>query len=269
MTASIGLNLYTLRGPLAERGSRPRLLERVAALGVESVEPYGFAPPDRSPWEALAEARALRAEIDAAGLAVSSVHSPIPEPEQAGPFFESLTEIGAPIAVVASPEGLRGFTRDDTFGDADRVARFAERLSRLAEVAAAHGARVGYHNHWWEWTSLADGRVAWDVLWEQADPRVIAEVDLYWAQAAGQVPAEVVSRLGARVELVHVKDGPGVVEALPEQVAPGGGEVALDAALRAGEATIRAQVIEADRVAGDGDPFAYVEAGVAWLRGRR
>jgi len=264
---AIGLQLYTLRDALAEPGSRAAVLERVAALGVESVEPFGFAQPQLPRAERLAEARALRADAEAAGLRISSVHTPVPGPDDAAWLFEALAEAGAPVAVVPVPEGLAGFTRD-AFADADAVRRYADRLSRLADVAAAHDARVGYHNHWWEWAELDGGGRGYDLLWDGMDPRVVAEVDLYWAQAAGQDPAEVVRRLGPRVELVHVKDGPATLERPPQQVAPGSGAVALGEALAAGAASITTHIIEADAVAGGGDPFAYVEEGVRWLRER-
>jgi sugar phosphate isomerase/epimerase len=229
------------------------VLERVGALGVEGVEPYGFGD--------LADARALRAEADAAGLAIPSVHGSIPL-RDADRFFAALGEAGAAVAVLPVPEALDGFDRD-AFASADGVARFAEALSGLAEVAERHGARVGYHNHWWEWAPLPGGGTAYDALWERADPRVLAEVDLYWAQVAGQVPAEVVARLGPRAELVHVKDGAGRPD--EAQVAPGSGAIGLEEALAAGAGTITARIIEADRV--DGDPMDYIAAGVAWLRG--
>jgi sugar phosphate isomerase/epimerase len=267
VTPAIGLQLYTLREALAEPGSRPAVLERVAALGVESVEPFGFARPNLVRADRLAEARALRADADAAGLRISSVHTPLPGPEEADWLFEALAEAGAPVAVVPVPEGLAGFARD-AFADADTVRRYADRLSRVADVAAGHDAEVGYHNHWWEWEELPGGSRGYDLLWEHMDPRVVAEVDLYWAQAAGQAPADVVRRLGSRVALVHVKDGPATLERPPQQVAPGRGVVALDEALSAGADSITTHIIEADAVAADGDPFAYIEEGVSWLRQR-
>ena len=229
------------------------MLEQVAALGVQCVEPYGFGDP--------ADARALRAEAAAAGLAIPSVHGAIPR--DANPYFAALREAGAAIAVLPVPEALEGFDRD-VFASADGIARFAEALSALADVAERHGARVGYHNHWWEWAPLPGGGTAYDALWERADPRVLAEVDLYWAQVAGQVPAEVVARLGPRAELVHVKDGAGAPD--EAQVPPGSGAIELADALAAGAATITARIIEADRV--DGDPMDYIAAGAAWLRTR-
>jgi sugar phosphate isomerase/epimerase len=263
---TIGLQLYTLHRLLAEPGRRRGLLEEAAALGVGSVEPYAFSLPTRTRAERLEDARSLRADIDAAGLAVSSVHNPIPGPADADWLFEALGELGAPIAVVPVPEGLAGFTRD-AFADADTTKRYGERLSALADVAERHGARVGYHNHDWEWAALPDGRLGYDVLWEHTDPRVVAEVDLYWAQAAGRSPADVVTKLGARVELVHVKDGHAPAERPPQQVAPGSGVVALEDALVAGKA-VTTHIIEADAVADDGDVMAYVRDGAAWLRGR-
>jgi sugar phosphate isomerase/epimerase len=264
---TIGLQLYTLHRLLAEPGRRGALLEEAAALGVESVEPYAAVLPNRTRAQRLDDVRALKSDIDGAGLAVSSVHNPIPGPDDADWLFEAIGELGAPIVVVPVSEGLAGFPRD-AFADADTIKRYGERLSALADVAEAHGARVGYHNHEWEWAELPDGRLGYDVLWEHTDPRVVAEVDLYWAQGAGQTPADVVAKLGARVELVHVKDGHAPAERPPQQVAPGSGVVALDDALVAATA-VTTHIIEADAVADDGDVMAYVRDGAAWLRGRR
>lgn len=267
MAPTIGLQLYTLHRELSEPGSRRGLLEQVAALGVESVEPYAVVLPNRTRAQRLEDARSLKADIDAAGLAVSSVHNPIPGPADADWLFEALAELGAPIAVVPVPEGLAGFPRD-AFADAETPARYGERLSALVDVAERHGMRVGYHNHEFEWAPLPDGRLGYDVLWEHTDPRVVAEVDLYWAQGAGQAPADVVAKLGPRVELVHVKDGHAPAERPPQQVAPGSGIVALEDALVAGTA-VTTHIIEADAVAGGGDVMAYIRDGVAWLRGRQ
>jgi sugar phosphate isomerase/epimerase len=237
----IGLQLYTLRDEPAPRAA---LLERAAALGVESVEGYGI---DLAGADRLALARDLRAEVEAAGLELSSLHAAVPA-GTAERCFEALGETGSTTLVLPTTEALGGFARE-ALDDPEGVARYAERLSALAEVAAEFGARVGYHNHWWEWPG-------YDALWERTDPRVLAEVDLYWAHRAGQDPAALVARLGARVELVHVKD----------DVAPGSGDVPLAEALRAGPA-ITTAIIEADDVAGD--VWDYVAGGVAWLRSVR
>ena len=59
----VALQLYTLRDELA--ADRPALLRRLAGFGYRAVEPY----------DVLTDPDTLRAELDAAGLAVCSVHT--------------------------------------------------------------------------------------------------------------------------------------------------------------------------------------------------
>lgn len=259
---AIGLQLYTLMDVLSDR---PAALARIAELGVTQVEPFRLGRADL-PWPTrLAEARSLKADIDAAGLTVSSTHARLPEADDPGRLFEEMAEVGAPIAVASTPEALPGFTRDDLLS-ADGIRRYADRLNTLAKTAATHGLRLGYHNHDFEWRRLDDGRHGYDVLWDALDPSIVAEVDLYWAQTAGQVPAEVVARLGERVELVHVKDGP-AVRGEP-QVAAGQGLVTLADALDAGHDSIRVHIIEADGIAAGADIFDLIADSVTWLKAR-
>ncbi|MFI6542450.1 sugar phosphate isomerase/epimerase family protein [Streptomyces prunicolor] len=259
----IGLQLYTLMNALEDR---PATLARIAGLGVTAVEPFRLGRTELTRAARLAEARSLKTDIDAAGLTVSSTHARLPDAEDPGWFFEEMAEAGVPIAIASTPEALPGFTRD-ALVSAEGVRRYADRLNALAKAAAAHDLRVGYHNHYWEWTPLDDGRYGYDVLWDALDPSIVAEVDLYWAQTAGQVPADVVARLGERVELVHVKDGP-AVRGEP-QVAAGQGSVALADALDAGRDTIRVHIIEADGIAEGADIFDLVAESVAWLKRRQ
>ena len=43
---------------------------------------------------------------------------------------------------------------------------------------------------------------------EYLDPTVCFEIDTYWTQVGGHDPVAVVKELGARVPLLHIKDGP-------------------------------------------------------------
>lgn len=125
---------------------------------------------------------------------------------------------------------------------------------------------VGYHNHEHELTSLIDGVPALEIFAELLDPTVRLEVDLYWAAASGNEPADLLSRLGERVLAVHVKDGPlrpGITaQDLPRDQCPAGqGDVPLGAALRA--ASPAYAVIEFDHY--EGGIFAGIEASYRFL----
>jgi sugar phosphate isomerase/epimerase len=134
------------------------------------------------------------------------------------------------------------------------VQRNADRLNSLAVQAAAHGLKVGYHNHDHELSTVIDGTPVLELFAEQLDPSVLLEIDLYWAAAGGVDPVALVRKLGDRVVAVHVKDGPlraGITSRqLPEDQLPAGrGDVPLAEALAA--STPRYAVIEFDHYAGD------------------
>jgi sugar phosphate isomerase/epimerase len=188
MSNPVALQLYTLREELG-RG-RADILRRVAALGYGAVEPY----------DVVSDPDGLRADIDAAGLAVCSVHAR-PFGEQAEATWRGLATAGAGTVIVPHMPPER-------FSDADGVAGLARELNALAARAADRGLRLGYHNHDFELSSLIGGRPALEVLAGQLDPAVLLEVDTYWAAVGGQDVPGLLRRLGERVRYLHVKDGP-------------------------------------------------------------
>jgi sugar phosphate isomerase/epimerase len=115
-------------------------------------------------------------------------------------------------------------------------------------VAKAHGITLHYHNHWFEYEIL-NNRLAADIMLEHLDPAVMMEVDVYWAQTAGQDPADVVRRLGARAPLLHIKDGPCQMEA--PMTAVGAGRVDIPGVAAASAGSAKWFIVELDRCATD------------------
>ena len=120
--------------------------------------------------------------------------------------------------------------------------------------------RIGFHNHFWEWRGTIDGRPGYEVLWDHLEPSVLAEVDMYWAQVAGRDPADVISKLGARAQLVHVKDGPLRVDR--PMTAVGAGSASIPGLLAAA-AHARWHIVELDEC--ETDIFAAVAESARWL----
>jgi sugar phosphate isomerase/epimerase len=110
---------------------------------------------------------------------------------------------------------------------------------------------------------MADDRPALLHLFEQLAPEVVAEVDVYWAQVGGSDPADIVAALGARVALLHVKDGPADEPPSP-MVAVGDGVVDVPGVLAAAP-TASWHVVELDRCATD--MFQAVERSYDYLVG--
>ncbi|MFI1733914.1 sugar phosphate isomerase/epimerase family protein [Streptomyces acidicola] len=199
-------------------------------------------PPD----ELAASAAALRTDLHAAGLGVSSVHIAVSAGSQAS-AIETCRILGTHTAFVPIPWLVDGFD-EQVLETRDGVRAFADCLNAAARELAGAGIRLGYHNHHFEWVRLPDGARAFDVLWEMLDPEILAEVDVYWAGVAGQDPVEVLERLGERAVTAHLKDGPAKPDA--PQTPIGTGDVDIPAALRAGT-HLRWHITEIDRTEAD------------------
>lgn len=256
MTSTLGVQLYSVHEQLTV--DRPGTLRRLAGLGYRYVEPFALGYWTTPAAELLTAASALRTDLDAAGLGVTSLHTAVPSGSLSA-VAEACRILGTDTAVVAVPLLVEGF---DGMGFADRaeVAAFARRLNEAAGDLAHYGVRLGYHNHTAEWQRLPDGSVPFDVLWELLDEDVRAEVDVYWAAVAGQDPAEVLAGLGDRTFAVHLKDGPGAEDA--PQTPLGTGIVDTAAALRAAP-QLRWHIAEIDTT--DEDRFDLLAANRGFL----
>jgi len=167
-------------------------LARVAELGYLGIETYGIVEefgPER-----------VRAAIAAAGLELTSAHTPFPAGAEAARILDVAEALGAHTLVWSMER--------EEFDSPAAITAGLARVNEAAENAAARGMVIAYHNHFAEFSQVFDGRQAYDLLLEQLDDRVVVELDAYWAQMGGARPAEVLERLGTRAKLIHIKDGP-------------------------------------------------------------
>jgi len=167
-------------------------LDRVARIGYLGIETYGLVENYG--------ARRVRDAVAAAGLTVTSAHTPFPAGDVASRILDDALELGAGTLIWSMER--------EEFDTADAIARGVERVNEAAENAGAHGLTIGYHNHFAEFANTIDGRQAYEVLLDLLDPRVVIELDAYWTRMGGADPASVLSRLGDRARFIHIKDGP-------------------------------------------------------------
>lgn len=234
------LQLYSVREQLP--GDRKGVLERVAAAGYGAVEAFSV----------LEDTDGLRADLDAAGLTVCSVHA-IPSGEQAADVLAAAKTLGAGTVIVP-------YLPPGRFATAESVAGVAGELNEMAARAADAGLRFGYHNHNFELSSRVNGQPALEVLAESLDDSVLLEVDTYWAAVGGQDVPALLGRLGDRVRYLHVKDGP-ITEDDP-MTAVGAGRMPVGEILAAAPFA-EWHIVELDRCATD--MLTAVEQSLQWL----
>ncbi|HSZ42215.1 MAG TPA: sugar phosphate isomerase/epimerase [Trebonia sp.] len=234
------LQLYTLREELAS--GRPEVLRAVRSFGYGAVEPY----------DVKTDPEQQRADLDAAGLAVTSVHARALG-EEAGVFFSGARTVGADTVIVP-------WTDPERWADKDSIETLARDINESAAKAADLGLRLGYHNHWFELEANIGGTTGLEVLADALDPAVILEVDTYWAAVGGQDVPALLRRLGDRVRYLHVKDGP--ITHKDDMVAVGQGRMPIADILAAAPAA-EWHVVELDRCATD--MTTAVRESLAWL----
>ncbi|MFX1820227.1 sugar phosphate isomerase/epimerase [Pseudarthrobacter sp. CC4] len=235
------LQLYTLRRPLEE--DLPGTIRRVADIGFTQVEPYNF----------VATAKELGSALKENGLTAPSGHAPLLSQDQ-DEIFAAARDLG--ITTVIDP-----FIPADRWQTAEDIRATAEKLNEAAKKGAEYGIRVGYHNHQWELESLVEGRTALEYFADLLDPELVLEVDTYWVAVGGQDPVDILARLGDRVKLIHIKDGPLTTDTKAQQPA-GKGKVQVLDVIAAAKA-LEVGVVEFDDY--EGDIFQGIAESLAFL----
>ena len=185
----ISLQLYTVREETAR--DMPATLRRISEIGYPAVEFAGFGG---------LSAADLRDILDDLGLRTSGAHVPFDSwetnPESVITDMRTL-DCAHAILPMAPPEQRR---------DESAVATLAGNLNRWGELCRQEGVTFSYHNHDFEFAPLG-GTTMWDVLVGETDPGLVYfELDLYWVRYGGADPGALLSDLGDRIPLVHLKD---------------------------------------------------------------
>ena len=192
----IGLQLYTLRNPIAQNLSKT--IDEVASIGYKQVESYGFPSP-----EAIEMIKRSRGQ----GMQVNSSHftwDSLLHPEKKGvkPFDDvlelarkhGLTDLVVPYLSGKDRQNLAGYEKT------------ADALNQGADQAKKAGIRLAYHNHAFEFKPMNKGKTGFDVFVERFSPDMFFEVDVFWVKVGGVDPVAQLEKLKNRVSQVHLKD---------------------------------------------------------------
>jgi sugar phosphate isomerase/epimerase len=223
-------------------------LARVAEIGYLGIETYGLVE--------RFGARRVRDAIAAAGLEVTSAHTPFPAGHEAERILDDASELGADVLIWSMER--------EEFDSPANILAGVQRVNEAAESAAERGMSIAYHNHFAEFSRVFEGRQAYDLLLDQLDDRVLIELDAYWAVMGGVDPADVIARLGERVRFVHIKDGPAVSYEDDVMVPIGQGRIDWGETLRR-TAPRTWHIVELERL--DVDTFDALEASYRYLVG--
>jgi sugar phosphate isomerase/epimerase len=225
----VALQMYTLRDLPLDYASMLRLAAELGFVGVEVGDFHGLPPAE------------IRRIVDDLGLEVCAVTLPREGDVEAA--VHDLNVLGASSGMLTLPESWFATPAD--------VQRAVDRMHEVSTVCSQYGARLLYHNHFWELTRRFDGVPALTLFLDELrrgglEPQL--EVDIYWAQTAGVSPADLLRQLGSAVKHLHVKDGP--CTTTDPMTAVGTGAVDVAAALRANP-SVEWHIVELDECGSD------------------
>jgi sugar phosphate isomerase/epimerase len=193
----VGLQLYTIRDAMAADALGS--LKKLSVLGYKNLELasysdgkfYGFSPK---------ELKTIASDL---GMDIISSHTQV---EAAG-----ITMDNAKIMADAHAGLGVKYCIQPWVNEPDRNIESYKKMigdwNEVGKLMKAVGIQFGYHNHNFEFKNM-DGVIPYyDIFMPEMDPDLITmELDLFWANKAGQDPVEMFKKYPGRFQLFHMKD---------------------------------------------------------------
>jgi len=200
----IALQLYSLRNEC--KADLPGTLAAIGKMGFQGVEWFGWGGYfDRTPKE-------LRKMLDDNNLKTGSDHIHM-DAFQGDRFQRSLElyqTLGNQVVTLSDLTGVQGDRQT-----AQYWLEAAQRMNELAEKLRPHGLRLGLHNHRGELEKLADGRLPWELIFDNTSKDVAQQMHLAHWPATGLDPVAHIKRYPGRTLTLHMNDwAPGKRELL-------------------------------------------------------
>lgn len=194
-TVPVALQLYSLRNEC--KADLPGTLAAIAEMGFSGVEWFGWGGYfNRSPRE-------LHMMLDDNNLRTCSDHIHVSALQ--GDRFERIVELhqalGNKLLTLSDLTGFKGNRKTAQFWlDA------AKQLNELAENLKPHGMRLGLHNHSAEFVRVEDGRVPWEIIFDNTSRDFAQQLHIAGVLARGFDPADYLKRYPGRTLTMHMVD---------------------------------------------------------------
>lgn len=200
----MGLQLFTIRDAMDKdvKGT----LQKVAALGYQDLETYGFDPEHVSYYGI--DAKDFNALLNELKLTTSSGHYDLFKYLNV-PESELLKYVDKCIegAIITQQKYITWPWLDPADRNIESFQLLADRLNTIGTHVNKAGLGFAYHNHNFEFIDQ-EGKTGYQVIMEETDPDVVKlQMDLYWvARASEQPPAYYFNKQPGRFVMWHIKD---------------------------------------------------------------
>ncbi len=200
----MGLQLYTIRDPLSKdvKGT----LKKVASLGYENLETYGFDAAQKKYYGY--DAKEFLQILSDHNLTTTSGHYDLNS-------FLAKPQDDLNRYVDQCIEGAHALKQNYITWpwlnpESRTIEKFklvAEKLNRIGERLKNTNISLAYHNHDFEFIDQ-NGAIGYDVILNETDPALVKlQLDIYWSVHSSKLsPHELFSKQPGRFVMWHVKD---------------------------------------------------------------
>jgi sugar phosphate isomerase/epimerase len=200
----LGLQLFTMRAAMAR--DVEDTLKRIAAMGYEEVETYGFDAEGLGYYRL--EGKAFRQRLTENNLTTPSGHYDLNRFMSTS--IDDLKRYVDRCIEGAHAVGHEYITWPFLDPDSRTIEKFkvaAERLNIAGGQIKKAGLQLAYHNHDFEFVEQ-NGQIGYDIILKETDPALVKlQMDLYWIAHGSKLnPHEWFERQPGRFVMWHVKD---------------------------------------------------------------
>jgi sugar phosphate isomerase/epimerase len=197
---AIGCQLYAVRSEFTK--DVPGTLKTLAQMGYEGVEFWGYRGTASVYKDAAGKewsAAQLKQLLDENRLKCCGIHLSVSALEDANlqTTIDANKTLGNKFLNIASAQ--------KEMQSAASIKKFAEFLNAASVKAGAQQMFVGYHCHGGDFAKV-DGRMAYEMLFEQVKPEVNMQVDVGHALKAGVDPIVYFKKFAGRAKTVHLRE---------------------------------------------------------------
>lgn len=185
----VAAQLYTVRDYCKTPEDTARSLEKISAIGYESVQVSGVGPIENGALLQLAKDN---------GLTICATH------ESIGAILDTPEQVIDKLRALQCQHTAIGYPSGVDMGSLESVLEFSRRFEDAAQKFVAAGLTVSHHNHNNEFRKI-DGKTVLQHILENTQS-VTLELDTYWVQYGGASPVEWNHLAKGRLPLLHLKD---------------------------------------------------------------
>lgn len=196
-TFGVGIQLYTLRDAMAADALGS--LKKLSALGYKNLELanysagkfYGYAPKD------------LKRIVSDLGMNILSSHTQV---EAAGITVDNARKMADDHAELGVKYCVQPWVNEPD-RNIESYKKMVGDWNEVGKIMKGVGIQFGYHNHNFEFKNIGGIVPYYDIFMKEMDPDLVTmEIDLFWANKAGQNPVEMFKKYPGRFQLFHMKD---------------------------------------------------------------